>query len=319
MEKANTKLDMKKLSRKFGSLVILVVLMIIMGIIAPNFFSFTNIKNIGIQAAVNVVLAVGMLMVIIIGGIDLSIGAILALTGVAAAYMLKAGVPMFLALLISCIMGGALGCLNGFVVTYMKLPPFIATLGSTGVYRGIAQLVTDGLPVSQLPSEIRVIGLGSILGIPNPIVIMLIVCLIIHIVLTYTTYGRTTFAIGSNYEATRLSGVPVSRNMMITYTIEGFLASVAGVILLGRLAVAQPNAATGYESNAIAAAVIGGASFSGGSGTVVGALIGALIISVLNNGFTLLGLNSFVQQIAVGLVVIFAVFADILQRSKVNK
>ena len=141
---------------------------------------------------------------------------------------------------------------------------------------------------------------------------------IIHIMLTYTSYGRSLYAIGSNYEATRLSGIAVKRNTMITYTLEGCLAAVAGIILLGRLAVAQPNAATGYESNAIAAAVIGGASFSGGRGSVVGALIGALIISVLNNGFTLLGLNSFVQQIAIGVVVVIAVFADILQRAKAD-
>ena len=308
----------KKILQKIGSLLILLVLMICMGLVSKQFLTIGNLKNIGIQASVNMVLSIGMLLVIIIGGIDLSIGAILALAGIVSAYLMKAGCPIFVAMAISCCAGLVLGAVNGFIVTYMKLPPFVATLGTTGIFRGTALLVTNGLPVSQLPESVRVIGQGSLLGVPNPIVIMLIVAVIIYVVLTYTSYGRSLYAIGSNYEATRLSGVPVKRNMMITYTLEGFLAAVAGVILLGRLAVAQPNAATGYESNAIAAAVIGGASFSGGRGTVVGALIGALIISVLNNGFTLLGLNSFVQQIAIGVVVVLAVFADILQREKTN-
>lgn len=312
------KMNAKKVIEKIGSLLILVVLMVFMGIISPNFFSLSNLKNIGVQASVNVVLSVGMLLVIIIGGIDLSIGAILALAGIVSAYLMKAGYPIVLSMLISCAVGAGLGLMNGFIVTYMKLPPFVATLGTTGIFRGVALLVTNGMPVSQLPGGVREIGQGSLLGIPNPIVIMLIVAIIIHTVLVYTSYGRSTFAIGSNFEATRLSGVPVNKNKLITYTLEGLIAAVAGIILLGRLAVAQPNAATGYESNAIAAAVIGGASFSGGRGSIIGALIGALIISVLNNGFTLLGLNSFVQQIAIGIVVVFAVFADILQRAKVD-
>lgn len=308
----------KKIVQKIGSLLILLVLMIFMGLLSPEFFTLGNIKNVGIQASVNAVLSIGMLMVIIIGGIDLSIGATLALAGIVSAYLMKAGCPIFLALLISCLAGAALGAVNGFIVTFMKLPPFVATLGTTSIFRGTALFITNGMPVSQLPNEIGIIGQGSVIGIPNPVVITIIVAVIIYIVLTYTSYGRSLYAIGSNYEATRLSGVSVSRNTMITYICEGFLAAVAGVILLGRLLVAQPNAATGYESNAIAAAVIGGASFSGGRGSVGGALIGALIISVLNNGFTLLGLNSFIQQIAIGVVVVLAVFADILQRSKVN-
>lgn len=310
--------NIKSLMEKIGSLLILLVLIICMGVISPKFFSIENLKNIGIQASVNVVLSIGMLMVIIIGGIDLSIGAILALAGIVSAYLMKAGCPIFLAMLISCFAGAALGAINGFIVTYMKLPPFVATLGTTGIFRGASLLITNGLPVSQLPEAVRIIGQGTLLGIPNPIVLMIIVAIIIHILLVYTSYGRSLYAIGSNYEATRLSGISIKRNTMLTYTIEGFLAAVAGAILLGRLAVAQPNAATGYESNAIAAAVIGGASFSGGRGSVKGSLIGALIISVLNNGFTLLGLNSFVQQIAIGVVVVLAVFADILQREKVN-
>ena len=312
------KLNLQSFMEKAGSLLILLILIICMGLVSPKFFALDNLKNIGIQASVNVVLSIGMLMVIIIGGIDLSIGAVLALAGIVSAYLMKAGCPIFWAMLISCFAGAALGAVNGFIVTYMKLPPFVATLGTTGIFRGTALLITNGLPVSQLPEAVRVIGQGTFIGIPNPIVIMIFTAVVIHILLVYTSYGRSLYAIGSNYEAARLSGIAIKRNTMLTYTIEGFLAAAAGVILLGRLAVAQPNAAAGYESNAIAAAVIGGASFSGGRGSVKGSLIGALIISVLNNGFTLLGLNSFVQQIAIGVVVVLAVFADILQREKVS-
>jgi ribose transport system permease protein len=293
--------------------------MVVMGIATPYFFTVGNILNVGVQASVNGVLAIGMLIVIIIGGIDLSIGANLALSGIFAAYLMKSGMPILLALLISVVSGFMLGFVNGFIVTKMKLPPFITTLGTTGVFRGFALIITNGLPVSQLPENLRIIGQGKLLGIPIPIVITTIVMIIFYVVLNHTTYGRFLYAIGSNYEATRLSGIKVQKFIIITYMIEGALAAVAGIILLGRLAVAQPTAATGYELNAIAAAVIGGASFSGGSGSVIGAIIGALIMAILSNGFTLLGFNAFFQQMAIGFVVIFAVYADILQRGMGKK
>jgi ribose transport system permease protein len=270
--------------------------------------------NVGVQASVNGVLAIGMLIVLIIGGIDLSNGAILALSGIFAAFLMRAGFSIPLALLISTISGLFLGFFNGFLVTKMKLPPFIATIGTTGVFRGIALILTNGLPVSQLPDRLRAIGQDRLLGIPIPILITLLVAVIFHVILSHTVYGRYLFSIGSNYEATRLSGIRVSKYIIITYMVEGMLAAVAGIILLGRLAVAQPTAATGYESNAIAAAVIGGASFSGGSGSVLGAIVGALIMSILSNGFTLLGFNAFFQQMVIGFVVIFAVYLDIVQR-----
>jgi len=309
----------KNIFQKFGSLIILLVLMAIMGIATPYFFTLSNLLNVGVQASVNGVLAIGMLIVIIIGGIDLSIGANLALSGIFAAYLMKSGVPIFFALLVSVISGLILGFVNGFIVTKMKLPPFITTLGTTGVFRGFALIITNGLPVSQLPSQLRVIGQGKLIGIPIPIIITSIVLIIFHIILNHTTYGRYIFSIGSNYEATRLSGIRVQKFVIITYMIEGALAAVGGVILLGRLAVAQPTAATGYELNAIAAAVIGGASFAGGSGSVIGAIIGALIMAILSNGFTLLGFNAFFQQMAIGFVVIFAVYADVLQRGMGDK
>jgi ribose transport system permease protein len=308
------KFDKRDFLQKFGSLTILLVLMIIMGVASPHFFTFDNLMNVGVQASVNGVLAIGMLIVLIIGGIDLSNGAILALTGIFAAFLMRAGVVISLALLISSVSGLFLGFFNGFIVTKMKLPPFIATLGTTGIFRGLALILTNGLPVSQLPAGLRIIGQDRLLGIPIPILITVLVAVIFYVVLSHTVYGRYLFSIGSNYEATRLSGIKVSKYIIITYMIEGMLAAVAGIILLGRLAVAQPTAATGYESNAIAAAVIGGASFSGGSGSVLGAIVGALIMSILSNGFTLLGFNAFFQQLAIGFVVIFAVYLDIVQR-----
>ncbi len=307
---------LRVLFQKYASVLILVVLMGIMGVASPYFFTLNNLLTVGVQTSVNAVLALGMLMVIIVGGIDLSIGANLALSGILAAYLMRAGVPLWAALLLSISSGAVLGYINGFLVTTMKLPPFIATLGTTGVYRGVALVVTNGLPVSELPDHISWFGQGSILWIPVPIVVMAVVAVVIHYVLAHTVLGRYTYAIGSNVEATRLSGIKTARYTRTIYTIEGVLACIAGVILLGRLSVAQPTAANGYELNAIAAAVIGGASMMGGSGSVVGTIVGALIMAVLSNGFTLVGFNTFFQQLAIGVVLIFAVYFDVLQRRR---
>lgn len=302
--------------QKYGSLFILIILMIIMGIASPYFFTINNLLTVGVQTSVNAILAIGMLTVIVLAGIDLSIGANLALSGILAAFLMRAGFPLWASLLISICSGAVLGFTNGFLVTAMNLPPFIATLGTTGVYRGLALVITNGLPVSELPDRISWFGQGSILWIPVPIFVMVLVAIVFHLTLNHTIVGRYTYAIGSNREATRLSGIKTARYMRIVYTIEGILACVAGIILLGRLSVAQPTAATGYELNAIAAAVIGGASLMGGSGTVVGTIVGSLIMSVLSNGFTLVGFNTFFQQLAIGVVLIFAVYFDVLQRRR---
>jgi len=306
----------KDIFKKFGLFLILIILMGIMGILSKYFFTIGNLLTIGVQASVNAILGIGMLMVIIQGGIDLSIGAILALSGIVAAYLMKSHVPVILSLSISIVIAGLLGWINGFLVTGLKLQPFIATLGTTGIFRGIALVATGGLPISSLPEQVSWFGAGNIIGIPVPIFLTILIIIIFSIILNHSLLGRYMYSIGSNAEATRLCGIKIDRYRRIIYTIEGALAGVAGVILIGRLCVAQPNAATGYELNAIAATVIGGTSMMGGSGTIMGTIIGALIMSVLSNGFTLLGMNTFIQQVAIGIVLIAAVYFDALQRKR---
>ena len=229
--------------------------------------------------------------------------------------MLKAGVPLVVCILAALAIGAAVGYLNGFIVTKMKLPPFIATLGMTGVLRGAALIITDGLPVSSLPESINWFGNGTVLFISVPILILAVLAIIFQIVLSKTIFGRQIYALGSNTEATRLAGINVGSRTRCIYLLSGMLAAVAGILLMGRLSAAQPTAATGYESNAIAASVIGGASMLGGVGTVWGAIVGAFIMSILTNGFTLLHVNTFFQQSAIGFILIMAVYLDILQRS----
>lgn len=319
MKEENNKYSsiIKTIFKKLGLLLILIILMIIMGILSKYFFTIGNLLTIGIQASVNAILAIGMLLVIIQGGIDLSIGAILALSGIFAAYLMKFHFSLAISLTLSILIAGILGWINGFLVTGLKLQPFIATLGTTGIYRGIALVITGGLPISSLPEKVSWFGAGNIIGIPVPIVITTLIIIIFYVILNHTLLGRYTYSIGSNAEATRLCGIKIDRYRRIIYTVEGALAGVAGIILIGRLCVAQPNAATGYELNAIAATVIGGTSMMGGSGTIMGTIIGALIMSVLSNGFTLLGMNTFIQQVAIGIVLIAAVYFDALQRKRI--
>ena len=296
------------LKKKYGPLFILAGLIVIMAIASPYFLTADNLETVAKQTAVIGVLTIGELLVIITGGIDLTVGAVLAFSMVISALMLKAGVPLVVCILAALAIGAAVGYLNGFIVTKMKLPPFIATLGMTGVLRGAALIITDGLPVSSLPESINWFGNGTVLFISVPILILAVLAIIFQIVLSKTIFGRQIYALGSNTEATRLAGINVGSRTRCIYLL-------AGILLMGRLSAAQPTAATGYESNAIAASVIGGASMLGGVGTVWGAIVGAFIMSILTNGFTLLHVNTFFQQSAIGFILIMAVYLDILQRS----
>lgn len=301
--------------KKYGPLFILAGLIVIMAIASPYFLTADNLETVAKQTAVIGVLTIGELLVIITGGIDLTVGAVLAFSMVISALMLKAGVPLVVCILAALAIGAAVGYLNGFIVTKMKLPPFIATLGMTGVLRGAALIITDGLPVSSLPESINWFGNGTVLFISVPILILAVLAIIFQIVLSKTIFGRQIYALGSNTEATRLAGINVGSRTRCIYLLSGMLAAVAGILLMGRLSAGQPTAATGYESNAIAASVIGGASMLGGVGTVWGAIVGAFIMSILTNGFTLLHVNTFFQQSAIGFILIMAVYLDILQRS----
>ncbi len=297
-------------ARQFGTLFGLFVLIILLWILTPHFLTISNLLNVAQQTSINAIIAVGMTFVIIAAGIDLSVGSIMAFSGVVLASALEAGLPLPIALLISLAVGMVCGLLNGLFITYGKLPPFIATLGMMSVARGAALLYTQGRPISGFGEDFRSFATGEILGIPTPVIIMIGVYIIANFVLNRTKLGRYTYAIGGNEEASVLSGINVKFFKTMIYAICGMLSGLAAIILTARLNSAQPIAGIMYELDAIAATVIGGTSLMGGEGRIVGTLIGALIMGVLRNGLNLLGISSFVQQITIGSVIIIAVLID---------
>lgn len=302
--------------RQFGTLLGLLVLCGVLWILSPFFLTVSNLLNIAQQTSINAIIAVGMTFVIITAGIDLSVGSILAFSGVVLAKALYLGVPFPIAILIGLAVGLICGLVNGLLITLGKLPPFISTLGMMSVARGAALLFTQGRPVSGFSKSFRFLATGEILHIPTPVIIMALLYLIAHFVLTRTKLGRYTYAIGGNEEAAMLSGVNVKFYKATVYGICGMLSGLAAVILTARLNSAQPIAGIMYELDAIAATVIGGTSLMGGEGTIMGTLIGALIMGVLRNGLNLLGVSSFIQQIVIGSVIIIAVLVDMALKKR---
>ncbi|MBN2007875.1 ribose ABC transporter permease [candidate division KSB1 bacterium] len=303
--------------RQFGTLLGLLILCIVLWILSPYFLTVSNLLNIAQQTSINAIIAVGMTFVIITAGIDLSVGSILAFSGVVLASTLRIGLPLPLALFAGLAVGMFCGLINGLLITYGKLPPFISTLGMMSVARGAALLYSSGRPISGFSDSLRFLATGEILYIPTPVIIMIAVYVIAHFILTRTKFGRYTYAIGGNEEAAVLSGVNVKLNKAMVYGICGMLSGLAAVILTARLNSAQPIAGIMYELDAIAATVIGGTSLMGGEGTIFGTLIGAFIMGVLRNGLNLLGVSSFIQQIVIGSVIIIAVLVDMaLKRQK---
>ncbi len=296
--------------RQFGTLVGLFVLCAVLWALTPHFLTVSNLLNVAQQTSINAVIAVGLTFVIISGGIDLSVGSLVAFSGVVTASLLQRAVPVPLALLAGLMTGLACGLVNGLLITFGRLPPFIATLGIMSVARGGSLLYTDGRPVSGFGEEFRWIATGEILRVPVPVVIMIVVYVIAHFVLRRTPFGRYLFAMGGNEEAALLSGVRVRLHKTLVYGVCGLLSALAAVMLTARLNSAQPIAGINYELDAIAATVIGGTSLLGGQGSVVGTLIGALIMGVLRNGLNLLGVSSFIQQVVIGAVIILAVLLD---------
>lgn len=315
-DSAKSKFQIRNVARKAGTLVALIFMCIVLSFMSPYFFTFGNIMNIALQSSINAILAFGITFVIITGGIDLSVGSILALASVISGIAIKAEVGILLAILIGLVIGGLCGFANGQLITRLNLPPFIVTLGMMSIARGFALVVTKGYPISGMPKAFRVLGGGKLAGIPVPVIITLIVFALSYILLKHTKIGRYTYAIGGNEEATRLSGINVRKYKVIVYTWCGVLAGLAGIILTARLNSAQPIAGLGYELDAIAASVIGGVSLMGGEGTASGTLIGALIMGVLRNGLNLLNVSTFWQQVVIGCVVIAAVAIDQLQKKR---
>ena len=305
-------------ARRFGTVIGLVVLCAILWVLTPHFLTVSNLLNVAQQTSINAIVAVGMTFVIISGGIDLSVGSIVALSGVVLGALLQGGQPLAVALAAALAVGIACGLLNGALVSIGGLPPFIATLGMMSVARGAALVFTEGRPVSGFDEGFRSIATGSAGFVPAPVVVMIAVYVAAHVVLTRTTFGRYVYAIGGNEEATRLSGVAVRFHKTAIYGVSGAMSAIAAIVLTARLNSAQPIAGTMYELDAIAATVIGGTSLMGGEGTLAGTLVGALIMSVLRNGLNLLGVSSFLQQIVIGGVIVGAVLVDtVLKRRKV--
>lgn len=305
--------------RQFGTIIGLVLLCAFFAILSPYFFTVSNLLNVAQQSAIIAVISVGMTFVIITAGIDLSVGSVLAFAGVTMASALHAGLPVPLAIMIGFATGFGCGLLNGMLISFGKLPPFIATLGMMSIARGAALWYTDGRPISGFDDGFRFLATGEIFHIPVAVIIMIVVYFIAHFVLTKTKLGRYTYAIGGNEEAAILSGINVKLYKNIIYGIAGLLSALGAVLLTARLNSAQPIAGIMYELDAIAATVIGGTSLMGGQGTVVGTLIGALIIGVLRNGLNLLGVSSFIQQIVIGSVIIGAILLDTALKKQKTK
>lgn len=307
--------------KKFQSLVALLVLCLVLSFLSDKFFTTNNLINVLRQVAVNICIATGMTLVVLTAGIDLSVGSILALCGAVAAGLLKfgivfAGADLFIGftvlgvILAAVIIGMAIGSFNGLVITRFSVPPFVATLAMLTIARGATMLYTGGHPISNLGPDFSFIGAGSLLSIPVPVWIALVVVLLASFVTQRTRLGRYIYAIGGNETAARFSGINITRVKIIVYGIAGALAAVGGIIVTSRLDSAQPNAGINYELDAIAAVVIGGTSLSGGRGTVWGTVIGAMIIGVLNNGLVLLNVSPFWQQVVKGSVILLAVIID---------
>jgi ribose transport system permease protein len=306
-------LDYKKLLANNGALVGLVVLGIALFIATPDFLTAQNLLNIGIQVSTVAVLAFGMTFVIVAGGIDLSVGAVAALSATASSWLFaSAGLPGALALFAGLLTGLIAGVINGLANAYGKLPSFIATLAMLSVARGLTLVISDGRPI-ETPAEVSFLG-GNLGPVPMPIVVLLVAALVASFLLNRTVIGRSMYAIGGNAEAARLSGLPVKRILVTVFALAGLFAALAGLLLAGRLDSAQPQAAAGYELDAIAAVVIGGASLSGGLGKISGTFIGALVLVVIRNGLNLLNVTSFWQQVVIGLVIALAVGVDVLRR-----
>jgi ribose transport system permease protein len=300
----------------FGAVV---VMFAVFSITAKNFFTMRNVLSLALQTSTTTLMGIGVTFTIITAGIDLSIGSVVALTGTVAVMAAIAGVPIWISWLIGVLVGVVCGLTNGLLITRLKLPPFIATLGMTFVVRGVALTITNA-NAWPAPDRFGALGNNTIFrtgnqfpGIPYPVLVMIAVAFLFHFVLKKTRIGRYTYAIGSNEEAARLSGIKVNRIKIISYVICAALAGLVGIILASRMVTSQPNSAIGYELNAIASAVIGGTSLMGGVGTVGGTVIGSFIIGILTVGLTMQGTNYFMQQIVIGLVVIGAVAFDQLR------
>jgi ribose transport system permease protein len=296
----------------YGALISLVFIVVLISIISPEFRTSGNFLSLLRQSSINGFIAFGMTFVILTGAIDLSVGSVLALSAALCAGMITSGVPAGIAMPASLLIGAFLGLISGMLVARGRLQPFIATLITMTVYRGLTMIYTNGKPISRLGESLllKSIGKGDAFGIPVPVILLILMFLLFLFLLTKTTFGRYIYAIGSNWKAAELAGVNIRKTKIIAYVISGTMAALSGLILLSRLNSAQPTLGSGYELDAIAAVALGGTSMSGGRGKIYGTFIGVLIIAVLNNSLNILGVSSYYQDVIKGLVILTAVLSD---------
>lgn len=321
MEAAINKTNYRQSLSKFQSLIALFILCLVISLLSDKFLTATNAWNVMRQISVNICISVGMTLVVLTAGIDLSVGSVLALCGAITAGLLKNGIEVpsanlyigftiLGAIVAGLLAGSLLGWFNGWAITKFKVPPFVATLAMLTIARGLTMLWTKGFPITGLPENFAYLGTGWFLGIPLPVWISGLIVFIAVIITNKTKLGRYIYAIGGNENAATLSGINIKKIKIIVYSIAGTLAAVGGLLVTSRLDAAQPNAGTGYELDSIAAVVIGGTSLSGGRGSVLGTVLGAIIIGVLNNGLVLLNVSPFWQQVVKGFVILTAVIID---------
>jgi ribose/xylose/arabinose/galactoside ABC-type transport system permease subunit len=299
---------------RFGIVVAWIVLSALIAIRSPVFLTATNLMNVLLQASINAIVAVGMTFVITAGGIDLSVGSIVGLAGMLVARMLVKGMGMPAAMAGSLALGLFCGCLNGFLIARFKLPPFVVTLGSMSILRGLALIYNQGRPIYGLKAKDVLQVAGYVGAVPKPVIIAAIAAGVAYFIYNHTRIGEYTIAIGGNEEAARLSGINLAKYKVLIYGFCGLMCGLAGAVLTARLYAAEPIAGSGYELDAIAATVMGGTSLSGGEGTIIGTIVGALLMSVLRNGLNLLNVQSYYQQLVIGVVIVLAVIIDRLRK-----
>jgi ribose/xylose/arabinose/galactoside ABC-type transport system permease subunit len=300
--------------KEYGIVVAFVVEVLVFSAVSDHFFTVSNLTNVTLQTSVLAIIAVGMTFVILTAGIDLSVGSLVAASGVVCALLLKLPVPAAPAILLG-VAGGVMigllsGVLSGLFIARFAITPFIATLAMMTIWRGAAYLMVGGRPVWGLPEQFDFLGSGRLLGVPVPTVIMIVVFVVAWFVLAHTPFGRHVYAVGGNAEAARLAGIRTTRVTVLVYVISGGLAALSGVLLASRMSSGQPNSGLMFELEVIAAVVVGGTSLFGGRGGIVGTFFGAMLIGVLRNGLNLVGVESYVQQVVLGFVILLAVMLD---------
>ena len=312
-----SKLKGVRLPAFIAPLIAVLLLSLVLSIISESFLSINNLMNILRQASINSMVSLGMLMILLTGGVDLSVGSMVALSACTMGVLMKNGVSSPVLLILSALLVGLIcGGINGFLFTKLRLPhPFVSTMGARQAYRGLTLFITSAAPIGGFPDSITFIGSRNIGKFPVGFLVVLIIFSVVGIFLNRTALGRKIYSVGGNKEAARLSGINVPRTLNFVYTASGIMCAIAGIIMVGRVGTAAPLAGETYDMDAIAACVIGGASFSGGKGTVSGALMGVLLIAVIRNGLNLLGAQSDIQFIVIGIVIILAVLIDVIRNS----